>query len=468
MVVNDRMRPPKLGVRDNFKLTHGGRFGAAALIFTALAGLFSTPHCEAAKPAPGALVARDVVVKASLRGVSVFDAKTIWASGAKGTILRSVDAGRSFQVLKSPAGKEVDYRDVHAFSSQRASLLTAGQPVRMYHTDDGGETWSLAYECKQSGAFLNAMDFWDDRNGIAFSDAIDGRLLIIRTRDGGRTWSENPVGERPKIDDAEHGYAASGSCLAVGKEGRVWIGLSGAPKGSRHARVLHSIDYGKHWQPSNSCLVGSESAGIFSLVNVARTLVAVGGDYKKEDSASSVLALSNDLGHSWATPKEHGLRGYRSSVANARLRKHLLVAVGPSGADYSENAGVSWRALGGNGYHAVDFSRDGASGWAVGADGRMAEWQWARERIDHDLNQKVTIEFDETTLSEAIDQLVHKSGVPIVIDSDLVDDNPSMTGPFVSEKFNDAPLNEVLRKVTAGVGFTFAIMDGVVVIIRSN
>jgi hypothetical protein len=327
------------------------------------------------------LVARQAVSKTSLRGISVFDPQNIWASGAKGTILRSTDGGKSFLQLKSPAGEEADYRDIHAFSPTRASLLTAGQPVRMYHTDDAGKTWSLAYECKQPGAFLNAMDFWDDKHGLAFSDAIEGRLLIIRTSDGGRSWRETPVGDRPPIDESEHGFAASGTCLAVTGKGLAWIGLGGSPDGSQFSRILVSEDFGRRWRSHRTSLIGSESAGLFSLVVMPQqTLVAVGGDYKNETSATSVLARSADHGETWTTPRRHGLRGYRSCVADGRLQNHVLVAVGPAGADCSEDGGLSWRALGGKGYHAIDFCESGESGWAVGADGRMAEWKWSTRR----------------------------------------------------------------------------------------
>ena len=57
------------------------------------------------------------------------------------------------------------------------------------------------------------MDFWDDMNGIAFGDAIDGRLLILRTSDGGDSWQELPFDQRPEVAEGQGAFAASGTCL---------------------------------------------------------------------------------------------------------------------------------------------------------------------------------------------------------------------------------------------------------------
>ena len=55
------------------------------------------------------------------------------------------------------------------------------------------------------GTFYDAMDFWDNRSGIAFGDAIDGRLLILRTFDGGEHWEELPYGQRPQALENQGG-----------------------------------------------------------------------------------------------------------------------------------------------------------------------------------------------------------------------------------------------------------------------
>ena len=74
-------------------------------------------------------------------------------------------------------------------------MMVAGQPARFYHTSDGGKNWKIAYEHPSDKAFFDATAYWDDQRGIAFSDAVDGRLVIVSTENGGRTWTLHPPEE---------------------------------------------------------------------------------------------------------------------------------------------------------------------------------------------------------------------------------------------------------------------------------
>ena len=55
-----------------------------------------------------------------------------------------------------------------------------------------------------------------------------------------------------------------------------------------------------------------------------------------------------------------------------------LVAVGPTGSDYSTDGGRSWLPLGDTGYHTLSIAVDGAC-WAAGGEGRIAKLSWSRE-----------------------------------------------------------------------------------------
>ena len=63
---------------------------------------------------------------ARLRGISVVSDKVAWASGARGTVLRTVDGGRVWQALKVPGAEALDFRDVDAISERVAYILSIG------------------------------------------------------------------------------------------------------------------------------------------------------------------------------------------------------------------------------------------------------------------------------------------------------------------------------------------------------
>jgi photosystem II stability/assembly factor-like uncharacterized protein len=83
-------------------------------------------------------------VTAELRGLSVLSDKVAWASGAKGTVLRTVD-GEHWTLLAVPGAEAFDFRDIEAFDVNTAIVMGAGpgEASRMYRTRDGGVTWQL-------------------------------------------------------------------------------------------------------------------------------------------------------------------------------------------------------------------------------------------------------------------------------------------------------------------------------------
>jgi hypothetical protein len=69
-----------------------------------------------------------------------------------------------------------------------------------------------------------------------------------------------------------------------------------------------------------------------------------------------------------------GLRGFRSVVAYVPGSKMpTLIAVGPSGADYSSDDGQTWQPIEGSGFDTFSFVPGKRIGWAAGAQGRLAK-----------------------------------------------------------------------------------------------
>src|SRR3546814_2569051 len=54
---------------------------------------------------------QDSGVDVRLRGISAVDADVAWASGAKGTVLRTLDGGRHWRHIVVPGADELDFRD---------------------------------------------------------------------------------------------------------------------------------------------------------------------------------------------------------------------------------------------------------------------------------------------------------------------------------------------------------------------
>ena len=323
--------------------------------------------------------------EASFRGLSVVSSDIVWASGSGGNVIRTTDGGKSFEAVNIPDAEDLDFRDIEAFSAKVAVAMSAGNPAKAYRTEDGGKNWTLVYEKSHEKVFFDSMAFWnaqdaDSRKGIAFSDPIAGKLFMIRTSDGGRTWTATNDDERPAALKGEAGFAASGTCLTVHGEKHVWIGLggkTGGDDGQSKARVAMSHDGGATWQHANTCLASSESAGIFSLVFAdSKTGVAVGGDYldPKEDSGN--VAITSDGGVTWSLAEKRP-DGFRSAVDVVEKNgKRIWITTGQSsgngGIDPSVDNGFTWQTISDAMFHTAKFSPDGSTAWFTGADGAAA------------------------------------------------------------------------------------------------
>jgi photosystem II stability/assembly factor-like uncharacterized protein len=305
-------------------------------------------------------------VNVRLRGVSAVSESVAWTSGAGATVLRTVDGGTTWQKLHV-TDDALDFRDVDAVDAQTAYALSIGNgpDSRIYKTSDAGKTWQLQFKNDDPKAFLDAMTFWDATHGIIFGDSVDLKFYVLITADGGQTWSRVPTGQLPPAQGNEGAFAASGTNIAVIGKSHAWIGTGAAAK----SRVLHTSDAGRTWQVADTPLASGPSSGIFSIAfRDQKHGVIAGGDYKKEQETVDNLAVTSDGGATWKLVK--GLSGFRSVVAYMPGTK-TLVALGPSGGDYSTDDGQTWTPITGPGFDTFSFVPGKQIGWGAGDKGKL-------------------------------------------------------------------------------------------------
>ena len=146
-------------------------------------------------------------VTVSLRGLSVVDGQTAWASGEKGTVIRTSDGGRTWVECSIAEARALDFRDLHAFDDRACVAVNAGSPGCVYRTDDGGGHWTCVYRNESPTIFFDALSFCGPR-GWALSDPQDGRFFLITSDDGGKHWQPHPSARSPAADGGEACFAA--------------------------------------------------------------------------------------------------------------------------------------------------------------------------------------------------------------------------------------------------------------------
>jgi photosystem II stability/assembly factor-like uncharacterized protein len=309
---------------------------------------------------------------ASLRGVRAVSERVAWASGSRGTVLRTTDGGTTWTRHAVPGADSLDFRSLWAFDSLAAVVASAGDAAegqaRVFRTENGGRTWTLAHRDTTKGIFYDAIAFWDARHGLILSDPVDGRFVTLVTRDGGRSWSHTPREGMPAALPGEAAYAAGNAALAVAGTTHAWF-VTGGPRG---ARVYRTQTGGARWDATPAPVQpASASAGLFAVAFRAPEVgVATGGDYNVARAGARQFARSTDGGATWYVADETAAApGYWSGLAYVPGgRSTTVLAVGLAGAALSRDDGRTWGVVDTTGLHAVSVASPGAA-WAVGPRG---------------------------------------------------------------------------------------------------
>jgi photosystem II stability/assembly factor-like uncharacterized protein len=348
------------------------------LVVAAICGL--TPRLEAQ------WIAQSSGTDAEFRGLSAVSPTVVWASGTKGRFARTTDGGTTWKVDTVPGATNLDFRDVQALNEKTAWLMSAGEAERglakIYMTNDGGAHWELVYSTDLKGAFFDAISFWDAQHGIAISDPVDGRFVLVTSDDGGKSWTRVPPEGIPEALTGEAMFAASGTSITVQGSSTAWIGTGGGEK----ARVFRSTDRGRTWIVAETPVhAGLGSTGIFSVAfRDANHGVVVGGDYQQARGSTPNVAITSDGGRTWRLAKGPLPPGFMSGVTyvpgavrvadtHSAANAAALVAVGLAGTARSDDGGESWTMVDTVAYNSVAFAARNA-GWAVGPRGRIAKW----------------------------------------------------------------------------------------------
>lgn len=325
----------------------------------------------------------DVDTRASFRGLSAVSADVVWASGTHGTVIRTVDGGKTWDVRQVEGAENQDFRGIRAFDAYSAVIMSTGDAEKglatIYRTSDGGKTWTLAFAPKTTGVFFDSIAFWDRQRGVVLSDPVDGHFVLFRTADGGATWTQIPPETLPAALKGEGSFAASNSCIALQGEKNIWFVTGGASV----ARVVRSNDGGETWEVAETPVrPANASSGLFSIAfRDAEYGVAVAGDYTKPaTSPRPTLIRTRDGGKTWEEiggPLEPR-RLFFSSIAfvpsggGETSGMPTMWVAGPGGAAMKPE-GKPWVVEGPGNFNDV-AATGGDTAWAVGPEGFVARW----------------------------------------------------------------------------------------------
>jgi len=296
---------------------------------------------------------------ASIRGLSVVDDNTAWVSGSGGTIAITNDGGKTWDWKQVKSFEKSDFRDIEAFSSKEAIIMSSGTPALILKTTDGGENWQVKYKNADTAYFFDAMDFDTPKHGLVLGDPIGGKFVLMETNDAGETW--HPFRNPPDALPGEACFAASGTCL------RMSCGYTYIITGGSAARLL--TYYGKKsWDYRTIPIAhGKPSQGGFSFACGDNLGIMVGGDYdspQNSDSTAGVQLTRNAFVSANKNPA-----GFQSCVEH--ISDRIFLSTGTPGSNLTTDGGKTWSKIDGVSYNVCRKAKHGKLVLLAGDRGRI-------------------------------------------------------------------------------------------------
>ncbi|RAJ82162.1 photosystem II stability/assembly factor-like uncharacterized protein [Chitinophaga dinghuensis] len=304
----------------------------------------------------------------SIRGLQAVDDNVVWASGTGGMVGRTTNGGKDWQWFH--VADSCDFRSIHAFDSMKAVVVSIASPALIYLTLDGGQHWGNVYINGAKDIFFDGLIFFNDQQGIAIGDPMKdsagvARFTILRTGNGGRSWTMDPTSSLPVASEGEAIFAASNSSLVAMPSGKALFVTGG--KVSRlfiRNSTLHQAVTDNRWSVYPLPLIqGQSSTGAFSVAfRDQYNGIIVGGDYMNDQLTEKNCFLTRDGGKTWTAPTTPPL-GYKSAAA--WIDNRTLLCTGTSGTAISTDGGQSWKEIS-TGYHTAAKARKGKKVYLAG------------------------------------------------------------------------------------------------------
>ncbi|MBW8243898.1 oxidoreductase [Muricauda oceani] len=304
----------------------------------------------------------------SIRAITFLDGRTLAFAGSNGVYgTVDVNSNKVRTNIQSYDSITPSFRAVGG-TSEDFFMLSIESPALLYKTGDTGKM-ELVYTEEGEGVFYDSLAFWNDTEGIAVGDTVNGCLSIIITRDGGVTWTKLACSDLPKGIEGEGAFAASNSNIAV-QGNKVWIGTT-------EGRIYYSADKGATWGIQETPITSDEpTQGIYSIDFYDENVgFAIGGDYTKPSSSVKNKIKTVDGGKSWQLIADGQEPGYKSCVQFVpNSGGEALVATGFTGISYSSDGGASWKGLSEEPFFTLRFLND-STAYAAGS-GRIAKLEF--------------------------------------------------------------------------------------------
>lgn len=223
----------------------------------------------------------------SFYSICAVDSLTAWVAGERNYIVRRTYPGLWTEVFQGLEGSSY-FTAVHARSSTlawAAGINYQTGKMSIYKTTDG-INWVNKYTFLGGGTsiFVNYIYFWNNNEGVAIGDPVnypaDSRFLLLRTTNGGETWSDLTA-SMPSVANIcglTNNFDVVGNDIYFGTSSSVSDTLVNYP-------LLYSTDKGVTWNvitmPAyfGDFYIGASSPGVMVAASIVNKKLAYTTNY---------------------------------------------------------------------------------------------------------------------------------------------------------------------------------------------
>ena len=323
--------------------------------------------------------------------VAMNDSNDLWAMAINndGSIAdnftRSTDGGQTWTAGSFNAGTGLS--QLFAMSNIGGGSVDAcwavfntGASQGCYKTIDGGANWVNMNAGYGAASFANVIHFFNENDGFAQGDPVDGYYELYTTTNGGDDWTRVPESNIPAPTTGEFGI--TGNYYAVGDN--IWFGTN-------QGRIFYSNDKGYTWDVTMTpfgatntvtCIFSDELNGF-----AFRSYLDMGIEPE--------INITTDGGQSYTSLFVTGDMYARwfSHVPGTTTFVGSSSEPGIEGASYSEDGGYTWVTLNSGVPIQATAFLDNETGWAgtwAGATGGMYIFDGNLNIVTGEVNGTVT------------------------------------------------------------------------------
>ncbi|UTW65812.1 oxidoreductase [bacterium SCSIO 12643] len=306
----------------------------------------------------------------SIRALEALNDSTVWFAGSNGYWGYTENNGQDWHIHQMQLDTVFpEFRSIAITDNGFIYLVSIAHPAAIFKSTDLGQNWKKVYQDTSENAFFDAIEFWNDEQGILLGDAVHQCFHIATTNDGGNTWQRVNCSQLPPALENENPFAASNTNVSL-SDSHTWFVTGGKSK----SRVYHSSNYGLDWDVEETPIVsGQTMTGIYSVQFISPNIgMIAGGNWENVTEKNNHMALTRDGGQTWKVLNDNSMNGYISCIqfVPGSNGKEILALSGRSRGGisqmyYSSNMGESWQKWNNTNYLAIQFASPNAA-WISG------------------------------------------------------------------------------------------------------